>query len=71
MSVGWTEILLILLVAVLIFGSKRIPEIARALGRASYEFKKAKDEVEKETKDLVDAAEQKARVEDEAKKEQT
>ena len=71
MSVGWTEILLILFVIVLIFGSKRIPEIARALGRASYEFKKAKDEVEKETKDLVDAAEQKARVEDEAKKEQT
>jgi len=71
MSVGWSEILLILFVIVLIFGTRRIPEIARALGRASYEFKKAKDEVEKETKDLVDAAEQKARVEDEVKKEQT
>lgn len=51
MSLGFTEIVLIVLVVLLLFGAKRIPEIARALGRASHEFKKAqnglKDEVEK------------------------
>lgn len=42
MSLGVTEIILILVVILLLFGGKRIPEIARALGRASYEYKKAK-----------------------------
>jgi len=44
MSIGWSEILLILVIVLLLFGSKRIPELARSLGRASREFKKAKDE---------------------------
>ena len=43
MSLGVTEIILILVVILLLFGGKRIPEIARALGRASYEYKKAKN----------------------------
>ena len=49
MSLGLPEILLILLVVLLVFGAKRIPEIARALGKASLEFKKAKSEIQKET----------------------
>jgi len=57
MSLGITEILLILVVAILIFGTKRIPEIAKALGRASHEFKKAKAEIEKESKELLASAE--------------
>lgn len=60
MSVGWTEILLILVVVLLIFGAKRIPEIAKALGRASYEFKKAKEEIKKETESLVEESEKHA-----------
>lgn len=44
MSFGWTEILVIVLFIVIVFGAKRIPDLARALGRASYEFKKAKNE---------------------------
>lgn len=50
MSIG--EILVILLVVLLIFGAKRIPELARSLGKASREFKDARDgvltELEKE-----------------------
>ena len=49
-----------------IFGAKRIPELARSLGRASYEFKKAKDEIIKETAELKDAAEGHAATEDQA-----
>lgn len=43
---------LILVVILLLFGGKRIPELARSLGRASYEFKKAKDAIKKETEEL-------------------
>ena len=42
MSLGFTEIILIALFILIVFGAKRIPELARAFGRASYEFKKAK-----------------------------
>ena len=64
MSLGFTEIILIVLFILLVFGAKRIPELARALGRASYEFKKAKKELETESRDLADAAEKAAERED-------
>ena len=62
--IGYTEIILILIVVLLIFGAKRIPELARALGKASYEFKKAKENIAREGEELVDAAEESAAAED-------
>ena len=47
-QVGWMEILVVLLVALLLFGSKKLPELARALGKSLSEFKRGKDEVIKE-----------------------
>ena len=51
-ALGYGEILVILLILLLVFGAKRIPELARSLGRATREFKDAKDgmisELEKE-----------------------
>ncbi len=48
---GWQEILLILLLALLLFGSTRLPDLARSLARALKGFKEemheAKDEIEK------------------------
>lgn len=57
MSLGITEITLILAVMLLLFGGKRIPELARAFGRASYEFRKAKDVIKKETDELKESIE--------------
>ena len=56
MSLGFTEILLIALFILIVFGAKRIPELARAMGRASYEFKKAKADLEAESRDFMNAA---------------
>ncbi|MCP3964929.1 MAG: twin-arginine translocase TatA/TatE family subunit [Lentisphaerae bacterium] len=66
---GWQEMLLIALFVLLFFGAKRIPEIARSLGKASHEFKKAKDELSKETEDLMNAAEKNADAQASSKKE--
>ena len=54
MSIGVQEITLILIVILLLFGAKRIPELARAFGRATYEFKKAKETIKKEAEELTD-----------------
>jgi sec-independent protein translocase protein TatB len=40
-GVGFSEIVLILVVALIIFGPKKLPEIARMLGKALGEFRKA------------------------------
>jgi len=38
-SIGFREILIILLIVLILFGAKRIPELARSLGRGVNEFK--------------------------------
>ncbi len=49
---GWSELLLIFLAVLLLFGAKRIPDIATGLGRGIRDFKKAikdtKDEITSE-----------------------
>jgi sec-independent protein translocase protein TatA len=45
---GWPETLFILVVIVLLFGAKKLPELARGIGQSLGEFKKARDEFERE-----------------------
>lgn len=53
MNLGWTEILLIAFVVLLLFGGKKIPELMRGLGRGVREFKDAKDNVRKELEESI------------------
>ena len=71
MSLGFTEIILIVLFILIVFGAKRIPELAKALGRASYEFKKAKNELSEESRDFMETAEKAAEKEDAKKQEES
>lgn len=47
-GIGMQEMLLIFLVILLLFGAKRIPDIANSLGRGVREFKKAMQETQDE-----------------------
>jgi len=51
---GQEWIILVIVVVVLIFGAKKIPELAKTMGRAKGEFEKGKIEGEKELKDFKD-----------------
>ncbi len=50
MSLGPTELLIILLIVLLLFGGAKLPKLARSLGEASREFKKGVDDKDKEEK---------------------
>ena len=53
MGIGWTELIVVFCVVLLFFGARRIPEVARALGKASREFKNARDSVVGEVRESV------------------
>jgi sec-independent protein translocase protein TatA len=56
-DIGFTEILLILLVVVLLFGGRKIPELMKGIGQGMKEFKKAsrlEDEPEKKEEHKVE-----------------
>ncbi|ELZ35646.1 twin-arginine translocation protein, TatA/E family subunit [Halorubrum tebenquichense DSM 14210] len=48
------ELLIILLVLVLLFGANKIPKLARSTGQAMGEFKKGREEIEEELKEMDD-----------------
>lgn len=46
-GIGFQEMLLILVVVLIFFGPKRLPDLAKSLGKGLAEFKKASEEVKK------------------------
>ena len=54
---GGVELLVVLLIAVLLFGANRIPKLARASGQALGEFKRGREE-ELEDEDVGEAGEE-------------
>ena len=53
--IGSTEIIiLVVVIGVLIFGAKKIPQLAKTFGKAKGEFEKGKIQGEKELKDFKD-----------------
>lgn len=53
-NIGGPEIIIIFVVILLLFGAKKIPELARGLGKSMGEFKKARNEFEDEIRRAVD-----------------
>jgi len=53
-GLGMTEILVILLIVLLLFGARRIPEVAQGLGKGLREFKKAAHDIQKDIQDVGD-----------------
>ena len=52
-GIGFQEMLIILVVVLIFFGPKRLPDLAKSLGKGIAEFKKASDEVRKGIEDAV------------------
>jgi sec-independent protein translocase protein TatA len=52
---GYEWIFIILIIVVIIFGAKKIPELARSFGKATSEFEKARILAKKEVDKLYDA----------------
>jgi len=57
-NIGPTQLIIVLAIILLLFGSNKLPDLARSLGRSLGEFKKGRDEGEKlanqKVKDLID-----------------
>jgi sec-independent protein translocase protein TatA len=47
-NIGWGEVIIIMIVILLLFGARRIPEVMRSLGQGVREFKKSMNEVTSE-----------------------
>lgn len=68
MNIGTPEMMLIMFIALLLFGGKKLPELARGLGKGIREFKDASDSVKTEIHRNINAVNDDLQVDIEAKK---
>lgn len=63
-SIGMPELILILVIALIVFGPKKLPEIGRSLGKGLGEFKRAsedlKQSIQKEVNNLEEEQQKKS-----------
>jgi len=56
-SIGLPEMLLIMAIALIIFGPKKLPEVGRSIGKALREFKKSTEEIKDKLEEQINAEE--------------
>ena len=61
-SIGMPELIIILVIALIIFGPRKLPELGRSLGRSINEFKKASNELRSTLEDEIRVEEQSERI---------
>ena len=54
--IGIQELALILVVALLVFGPKKLPELGRSLGKTLAEFRRASNEIKRNIKEEMEAS---------------
>ena len=52
---GWPEIVAILVIVLILFGAKKLPELAKGLGQGIKEFKKASSDVQRDLHRAMEA----------------
>ncbi len=57
-GLGWQEILLIFVIALLIFGPRKLPEIGRSLGKAIAEFRKVSSNLSESIEKAIEESEE-------------
>lgn len=56
-SIGPAELILIFVIALLVFGPKKLPEIGRSVGKALREFKRTSEEIKGRIEEEIEASE--------------
>ncbi|MHB8171405.1 MAG: Sec-independent protein translocase subunit TatA/TatB [Thermincolia bacterium] len=59
-NLGWAELMVVLGVALVIFGPGKLPEVGKALGKTINEFKRASKDVQKQINEAIDEGDKKA-----------
>ena len=67
-NLGWPELVLIFVAILLLFGARRLPEMAKGLGKGIREFKKAIKDTTDEVKASVDESTDEKRSDDNSEK---
>lgn len=61
-SIGIPELIVIFIIALLVFGPKKLPEVGKSVGKALREFKKASNELRNKVEEEINASEIKTEI---------